>query len=147
MKCRPLLRRRTLLAAVSAGGALGFGTAAGALGSRARPAEYAALAALCSRLDCPRSVGDVCRSALPPGDRAAPSLARSLIAALRAANGGRYPANALAPALRQLSQDDFQAGRVVDVDGWMLSVTETRLYALAAQLSPAAARPDDDGPA
>jgi len=28
--------------------------------------------------------------------------------------------------------DDYRTGRVVDIDGWVLSITEARLYALAA---------------
>jgi hypothetical protein len=43
-------------------------------------------------------------------------------------------ASALAYAIRELSRDDFRRGRIVTVDGWMLSLTETRVYALAALL-------------
>jgi hypothetical protein len=41
---------------------------------------------------------------------------------------------AYAHAIRESSRDDFRCGRIVTVDGWMLSLTETRVYALAALL-------------
>ena len=34
--------------------------------------------------------------------------------------------------LESLHRDDLQAGRMVEVDGWMLSLTEARLYLLIA---------------
>ena len=33
---------------------------------------------------------------------------------------------------RRVVIDDYLAGRVVNIDGWVLSITEARLYALAA---------------
>ena len=41
-------------------------------------------------------------------------------------------ARGLAQAIRQRNRDDFATGRIVTIDGWMLSLTETRVYALAA---------------
>jgi hypothetical protein len=46
---------------------------------------------------------------------------------------------ALAQAIGQRSRDDFRDGRIVIVDGWMLSLTETRLYALATLMRPGTA--------
>ena len=33
---------------------------------------------------------------------------------------------------RRVVMDDYLAGRVVNIDGWVLSITEARLYALSA---------------
>jgi hypothetical protein len=38
---------------------------------------------------------------------------------------------ALRRSVGERSKDDFGHGRIVYVDGWMLSLTETRLYALS----------------
>jgi hypothetical protein len=43
--------------------------------------------------------------------------------------------DALLARLRAQHRDDFAAGRVADVDGWILSLTEARLCALAALAS------------
>jgi hypothetical protein len=40
--------------------------------------------------------------------------------------------------LESLHRDDLQAGRMVEVDGWMLSLTEARLYLLIALVEEAA---------
>lgn len=37
-------------------------------------------------------------------------------------------------AIRDRSRADFRDDRIVGVDGWMLSLTEVRVYALAALL-------------
>jgi hypothetical protein len=42
---------------------------------------------------------------------------------------------ALRRSVGERSQDDFDHGRIVYVDGWMLSLTETRLYALSTSLA------------
>jgi hypothetical protein len=42
------------------------------------------------------------------------------------------PEAVLIARVRRFVIDDYLAGRVVDVDGWVLSITEARLYALAA---------------
>ena len=51
-------------------------------------------------------------------------------------NQGEGPAGTagLKEWLAQRSRDDFAAGRVVSVDGWLLSESEARLYALVALL-------------
>jgi hypothetical protein len=58
-------------------------------------------------------------------------LARALTTDARLAGSDGIPVRSVAQALRQRSRDDFRAGRLAMVDGWMLSLTETRLYALA----------------
>ncbi len=136
MRNRIALRRRTLVTAAASGVAawLGGGIGVSAAG-RSRLSEHAALAALGLRLECPGRFGEVCRQALPPAERSEQALVRTLTADLSAANGGCFPADDLARAVRQRSRDDFHAGRVVTVGGWMLSLTETRLYALAGLTS------------
>lgn len=42
------------------------------------------------------------------------------------------PAARWSTRAREVVTEDYLAGRVVPVDGWVLSVTEARLYALAA---------------
>lgn len=135
MKHRIALHRRTLVAAACGGGAVWLGTAIRVFGGRPHPSEHAALAAMCLRLNCPQQFGEACRRALPPAERSEHALARTLVADLRPATGGRFPAGGLTQAARQRSQDDFRAGRVTSVGGWILSLTETRLYALAALIS------------
>jgi len=44
----------------------------------------------------------------------------------------RADVTGIAKRLSQRIRDDFSARRTVMLDGWVLSVTETRLYALAA---------------
>ena len=44
----------------------------------------------------------------------------------------RHPASRLRPWLRQRVSRDFEEGRVVCLDGWVLSVTEVELCALFA---------------
>lgn len=132
MRNRIALRRRTLVTAAFAGVAAWLGAGTGVSGAgRPRTSEHAALATLCLRLECPGRFGEVCRQALPPAERSEHRLVQVLAADLRAANGGCFPADGLARVVRQRSRDDFHAGRVAMVGGWMLSLTETRLYALA----------------
>jgi hypothetical protein len=42
------------------------------------------------------------------------------------------PEAVLIARARRVVSDDYLAGRVVNIDGWVLSITEARLYALAA---------------
>jgi hypothetical protein len=42
------------------------------------------------------------------------------------------PESVLIGRAKRVVVDDYVAGRVVDIDGWVLSITEARLYALAA---------------
>ena len=42
------------------------------------------------------------------------------------------PAAVLIARVRRVVIDDYLAGRIVNIDGWVLSITEARLYALAA---------------
>ena len=42
------------------------------------------------------------------------------------------PEAVLIARVRRVVIDDYLAGRIVNIDGWVLSITEARLYALAA---------------
>jgi hypothetical protein len=94
-----------------------------------------ALAAVCSELNPPRALGEACLEALPAIEYSEASLTRAIIGEMRAAGRDCSSARALAQAIRERSRDDFRDGRIATVDGWMLSLTETRVYALAALLA------------
>lgn len=135
MTYRTMLHRRTLIGIAAGGVTAWLGMRGASLGGH-RQSEYAALAALCTALNCPEEVCTACRAALLQTQRSAAALVRELTADLRIASGGRSPKRDLAQAARRQSREDFLAGRVVAVDGWMLSLTEVRLYALAGLLPP-----------
>jgi hypothetical protein len=48
-------------------------------------------------------------------------------------------------SIRQRVRRDFAADDTVRVDGWVLSITELRLYALAALIAPASIAPAESG--
>lgn len=94
-------------------------------GHRAAEGERAdALIATLRDPDAARRVGKQVLAQYPEWDDAGP-----LWRALRAEAGAT---DNLAEQLTQRVREDFDAGRVVAVDGWILARTEARLYALAA---------------
>lgn len=48
-------------------------------------------------------------------------------------------------SIRQRVRRDFDVGDTVQVNGWVLSITELRLYAAAALIAPAAIAPTESG--
>jgi len=48
-------------------------------------------------------------------------------------------------SIRQRVRRDFDVGDTVPVNGWVLSITELRLYAVAALIAPAAIAPTEGG--
>jgi hypothetical protein len=92
-------------------------------------------AALCTEWSHPGTIGRACLKALPAAEASIAALTRMILRDMQAE--GRYGSSAstLADAIRERSRDDFRGGRIVSVDGWMLSLTETRVYALAALIS------------
>jgi hypothetical protein len=92
------------------------------------------VAAACSGWGYPETIGKACLAALPAVETSKGSLTRMLLGDVQAAGGDCSSARTLARAIRELSRDDFRCGRIVTVGGWMLSLTETRAYALAAGL-------------
>lgn len=96
---------------------------------------YGALAAFCSALRCPEAIGEACLRALPASEASPDHLARLILVDLSISCGDCTSVVALRHSVKERSQDDFGRGRIVNVDGWMLSLTETRIYALSALLS------------
>lgn len=66
-----------------------------------------------------------------PGDRDADATRKALCTDWSAEERRAAPDEVRARLGRQV-RDDFAAGRVVDIDGWILSRTEARIAALAA---------------
>lgn len=137
--------RRNLIA-VATGGVLA------SLGGRAsfRPLDcspppfgYDGLAALCLDLGCADPLGQACVRALPRIEASAEHLGRLVLAEMSSAGRDCTSAIALRRSVREQSRADFDRGRITNVDGWMLSLTETRVYAIAALL--AADRPEAGG--
>jgi hypothetical protein len=95
---------------------------------------YNELFALCSDLRCPQTIGKACLLALPMSENTRSSLARAILADVELARRNRSASDVLGQAISERSRTDFRDGRVVTVDGWILSLTETRVYALAALL-------------
>jgi hypothetical protein len=127
-------RRRVTVGALVAAGCWGFGSAL--LSRRCAPggaeSSYDALAALCASLRCPSSLAEACLRSLPTDERN--GLAASLLVDIPSFGGGKLAVANLHYSIRQQSRDDFCARRIVVVDGWMLSATEVRLYAMSAVL-------------
>ena len=90
------------------------------------------LAALCARWRCSRAIAQACLDVLPAGEASKEALTRRVLVDLRGAGEEGVSVHTLARAIRERSRDDFRDGRIVMVDGWMLSLTETRVYALTA---------------
>ena len=71
-----------------------------------------------------------------PVERDFQQLADSVLGSLRLPTTAEAvdsnPKPVLIARARQVVIDDYVAGRVVEIDGWVLSITEARLYALAA---------------
>ena len=96
----------------------------------------AVVAALCSEWRCPGTIAAACLDVLPAGEASKDVLTRIVLGELQTAGSS---VRTLARAIRARSRDDFRDGRIAIVDGWMLSWTETRVYALTALLGEAAA--------
>lgn len=64
--------------------------------------------------------------------RLADGVLASLHMTTAADNVASTPESVLIDRARRRVIDDYVAGRVVEIDGWLLSITEARLYALAA---------------
>ena len=137
MMPRTISRRSLIATAISGavawlGGYVSF--LAAHAGCKYSIAGYSELIAVCSDLRCPRTIGKACLLALPAPESTRSSLARTILADVRSVGQNRSLPAVLAQAIRERSRADFREGRVVTVDGWILSLTETRVYALAALL-------------
>ena len=94
----------------------------------------AVCATLCSEWRCPRTIARACLDVLPATETSKEELTRLVLENMQAVRTGRAPVRALAYAIRERSRNDFREGRIAIVDGWILSLTETRVYALSALL-------------
>jgi len=136
-----LLCRRSLTATAIGGGAawlIGHVPFVSTAHDRAASAfGWGELATLCSEWSHPETVGRACLKALPATDASIAALTRMILRDMQAEGRHWSSESTLADAIRERSRDDFRGGRIVSVDGWMLSLTETRVYALAALISTA----------
>lgn len=93
------------------------------------------LIAVCSRLRCPRTIGNACVLALPPSERTRSSLTKTLLADLAPATEAEALPATLGETITKRARIDFSESKTVTVNGWVLSLTEARVYALAALLA------------
>jgi hypothetical protein len=128
--------RRGLIAMAIGGGAAWISghVAFLAVGGRRRRSAIspAGLAALFSKSCYSGAIGNACLKALPATANSIDTLTRAILGDMREADRDYSSPHVLARSIRERSRNDFRDGRVVSVDGWMLSLTETRVYALAA---------------
>jgi hypothetical protein len=136
-----VLRRRSLIATAISGGAIWLGGCVPLLeASRDQAAltsDSGGLLAWCSRSSFPQALGKACLEALPAIETSIAGLTRLILDGMWATGGDHWSTRALAQTVRERSRTDFSEGRIVNVDGWMLSLTETRIYALGSLLSQA----------
>jgi hypothetical protein len=134
----PLVSRRSLLGTAIKGAGAWLSSHLFFLTAQANysMAAHTELITLCSDLRCSWRIGEACRLALSPSQTWPSSLVQAILADIE--SPGHPAPNELAHALMKRSRADFRERRVVSVDGWILSLTETRLYALAGLLSEAA---------
>ena len=96
---------------------------------------YGMLAQLWVDLGGPAQMGRACLQALPGSERSAPYLARTILKAAASTGSGCLSPRTLRRCIRENSHVDFKSGRIVDVEGWILSLTEARVYALGSLLA------------
>jgi hypothetical protein len=139
-----MLSRRTLIASMAAATSLNGRSALAACSGNftQRMSGYATLADLCSGLSCSRPIGEACLRALPESETSPAHLASLILEDMRSADRDFGSVIALRQSLRQQSQADFSDGKIVNVEGWILSLTETRTYTLAALLASARCQPE-----
>src|SRR5579863_7348218 len=89
------------------------------------------LAAYCASLSCAPWICLECLQALPSREGSSDRLASLILGGLPQSQDSSASPFALSKLIREASQSDFADGRVLNVDGWMLSITEARVYALA----------------
>jgi hypothetical protein len=133
-----VLCRRSLIATAISGGAIWLGGHVPLIEASRDQASLASdsegFLAWCSRSSYPQALGKACLEALPAIETSIASLTRLILDGMWATRGDGST-RALAQTIRERSRKDFGEGRIVNVDGWMLSLTETRIYALGALLS------------
>ena len=130
-----LSRRNLIAAAIGAGAAARLdGWPPPGIGDHGSSRDDT-LAALCLDLGCPHQIGQACLQALPEIERSPRYLARTIFEKTALTGDGWRLLGTLRHAIREQSRADFNGGNVVNVDGWILSLTETRVYALGSLLA------------
>lgn len=129
------ISRRSLVATAISGTVASLGECLSFLPTDAGRPYSSELVALCSRLPCPQTIGNACLLALVASERTRSCLERAILADVKLARRSHSAIDLLGHAIGERSRTDFRNGRVVTVDGWVLSLTETRVYALAALLA------------
>jgi hypothetical protein len=92
------------------------------------------LEALCADLPCAEWIGTACTRALVPEEATSERLALQIMADLSTIDRNCTSIGSLKQVVRKQIQDEFHSGKVVDVDGWLFSLTEARIYALTVLL-------------
>jgi hypothetical protein len=124
--------RRAVLAAVAAAAAVRPDPALAAAAEADAAAARAMLDALFSDRRSAAAVGAGCLPAAPQARPSPAALVRAILPRPALASARCVAPSRLAAALRAQIRRDFARGEIVAIDGWLLSRTEARLYALAA---------------
>jgi hypothetical protein len=96
---------------------------------------YRALTKFCLTLRCPEGIRRACLEAVPVPEASTESLITRVLAAMSSAGRDCTSVAELRHSVRDQSRQDFHEDRTAIVDGWLLSLTETRIYALSALLA------------
>jgi hypothetical protein len=133
---RDMLSRRRLIAALAGATSLNGRASLAACSGYLTPRISASdtLVDLCSGLRCLGPIGDACLRALPESETSPAHLVSLILADVPSAGRDFGSVLELRQSLRKQSQADFSGDKIVNVEGWMLSLTETRIYAMAALL-------------
>lgn len=78
------------------------------------------------------AIGAACLKALPPSDSALQQLTNTIVASVERNAEVMSTRQAVRHCIEDWVRRDFANGAIVSVEGWLLSATEARLYALVA---------------
>jgi hypothetical protein len=90
---------------------------------------------LLSLFENPRSayaIGTACLKSLPPNQSSLQQLTNAILTAAECDTKTMKTKQAVRYRIANRVRRDFAEGAVVNIDGWLLSLTEARLYALVA---------------
>jgi hypothetical protein len=132
MTCSGILSRRTLITAAIGLQLIPVSAFASNAGINAQFNDV--LVTACRGLGCIETIGKACQRILG-AEASAERLAYLLADDIQSAGGDCSSIGAVHQGLRNTCREDFRVGKIIEVDGWMLSVTEVRAYALSAILS------------
>ena len=92
------------------------------------------LASVCAELNCSTTIAKACCQKLALGEYTFVRLSALILDDLSSNGMDSGSRDAIASSLREKSRQDFGREKTVSVDGWILSLTEARTYALTAFL-------------